>query len=316
MKPRDLLLTRRHSLAVLWAYGSVRAQGAYPSRPITLIVPFGAGGIADLTARAVAKEMSVSLRQPIVIDNRPSAGAIVGAHCGGARRARRPHGVAAEQCQRGECRAVSQAAVRCAARLRARHDDRLLRSGAVRRARLAVAQREGDDCAGQGETGPVDVRHHRQRQHTAPGRRVVQVDGAGRRGGGALQEHAGGGDGAARGRGESGDRDPRPDAAATERRGRARVGRHVGSSLRRLARRSHGAGVRPARLRCRLLERAGRAGAHAGTGDSAIAGRGPRSACLAVGARPAASVGRARARWLARTSCAACWPARFSAGRG
>ena len=79
MKPRDLLLTRRHSLAVLWAYGSVRAQGAYPSRPITLIVPFGAGGIADLTARAVAKEMSVSLRQPIVIDNRPSAGAIVGA---------------------------------------------------------------------------------------------------------------------------------------------------------------------------------------------------------------------------------------------
>jgi tripartite-type tricarboxylate transporter receptor subunit TctC len=79
MKPRDLLLTRRHSLAVLWAYGSVRAQGAYPSRPITLIVPFGAGGLADLTARAVAKEMSVSLRQAIVIDNRPSAGAIVGA---------------------------------------------------------------------------------------------------------------------------------------------------------------------------------------------------------------------------------------------
>jgi len=79
MKPRDLSLTRRHSLAVLWAYGSVRAQGTYPSRPITLIVPFGAGGIADLTARAVAKEMSVSLRQPIVIDNRPSAGAIVGA---------------------------------------------------------------------------------------------------------------------------------------------------------------------------------------------------------------------------------------------
>jgi hypothetical protein len=79
MKPRDLLLTRRHSLALMLAWGSARAQGAYPSRSITLIVPFGPGGIADLTARAVAKEMSVSLRQPIVIDNRPSAGAIVGA---------------------------------------------------------------------------------------------------------------------------------------------------------------------------------------------------------------------------------------------
>ncbi|HEX6018086.1 MAG TPA: tripartite tricarboxylate transporter substrate-binding protein [Burkholderiaceae bacterium] len=55
------------------------AQAAYPSRPITLVVPFGPGGIADLTARAVAREMSAALHRPIVIDNRPSAGAIVGA---------------------------------------------------------------------------------------------------------------------------------------------------------------------------------------------------------------------------------------------
>jgi tripartite-type tricarboxylate transporter receptor subunit TctC len=75
----DLLPTRRHALAVLAAWSSARGQGTYPSRPITLVVPFGPGGIADMTARAVAKEMSVSLRQPIVIDNRPSAGAIVGA---------------------------------------------------------------------------------------------------------------------------------------------------------------------------------------------------------------------------------------------
>jgi tripartite-type tricarboxylate transporter receptor subunit TctC len=45
---------------------------------ITLIVPFAPGGIADLTARAVTKEMSALLRQPIVVDNKPSAGAIVG----------------------------------------------------------------------------------------------------------------------------------------------------------------------------------------------------------------------------------------------
>jgi tripartite-type tricarboxylate transporter receptor subunit TctC len=79
MNLREIWLTRRHWLAMSLAWDGARAQDAYPSRPITLVVPFGPGGIADLTARAVAREMSVSLRQPIVIDNRPSAGAIVGA---------------------------------------------------------------------------------------------------------------------------------------------------------------------------------------------------------------------------------------------
>ena len=53
-------------------------QAQSNDRPITLVVPFAPGGIADLTARAVAKEMSGSLKQTIVVDNKPSAGAIVG----------------------------------------------------------------------------------------------------------------------------------------------------------------------------------------------------------------------------------------------
>lgn len=53
------------------------AQGRYPERPITLIVPFAPGGIADVTARAVAEHMARTLGQPIVVDNRPSAGSIV-----------------------------------------------------------------------------------------------------------------------------------------------------------------------------------------------------------------------------------------------
>jgi tripartite-type tricarboxylate transporter receptor subunit TctC len=54
------------------------ADATYPSRPITLVVPFAGGGIADLTARVVAEAMGQALQQPMVIDNRPSAGNIVG----------------------------------------------------------------------------------------------------------------------------------------------------------------------------------------------------------------------------------------------
>lgn len=57
---------------------AVHAQTTYPSKPIRIVVPFGAGGVADLTVRAVAQKMSDALGQPIVIDNKPSAGGIVG----------------------------------------------------------------------------------------------------------------------------------------------------------------------------------------------------------------------------------------------
>lgn len=57
--------------------GRLHAQGRFPDRPITLLVPFAPGGIADLTARAVAEHMGKSLGQAVVVDNRPSAGSIV-----------------------------------------------------------------------------------------------------------------------------------------------------------------------------------------------------------------------------------------------
>ncbi|MDP1648691.1 MAG: tripartite tricarboxylate transporter substrate binding protein [Rubrivivax sp.] len=53
------------------------AQSRFPDKPIMLLVPFGPGGIADLTARAVAEHMSKTLGQPIVVENKPSAGSIV-----------------------------------------------------------------------------------------------------------------------------------------------------------------------------------------------------------------------------------------------
>ena len=49
----------------------------YPSKPVRLLVPFGPGGVGDITSRAVMQKMSESIGQQIIIDNRPSAGGIV-----------------------------------------------------------------------------------------------------------------------------------------------------------------------------------------------------------------------------------------------
>jgi tripartite-type tricarboxylate transporter receptor subunit TctC len=54
------------------------AQAQYPDRPITMIVPFPPGGVADLTGRPVAAAMEKVLKQPIVVQNRAGAGGAVG----------------------------------------------------------------------------------------------------------------------------------------------------------------------------------------------------------------------------------------------
>ena len=56
----------------------VFAQEVYPSRPITLIVPFPPGGVADITGRPTAIALEKVLKQPVVIANRPGAGGAVG----------------------------------------------------------------------------------------------------------------------------------------------------------------------------------------------------------------------------------------------
>lgn len=54
------------------------AQETYPARPVTLIVPFPPGGVADITGRPTAAALEKVLKQPIVIANRPGAGGAVG----------------------------------------------------------------------------------------------------------------------------------------------------------------------------------------------------------------------------------------------
>lgn len=54
------------------------AQNNYPNKPINFIVPYGAGGSADSRSRQLAQKMSITLKQPIVIDNKPGAGGNIG----------------------------------------------------------------------------------------------------------------------------------------------------------------------------------------------------------------------------------------------
>ena len=58
--------------------GMTQAQPNYPNKPINFVVPYGAGGGADSRSRQIAQKMSVILKQPIVVDNKPGAGGNIG----------------------------------------------------------------------------------------------------------------------------------------------------------------------------------------------------------------------------------------------
>ena len=65
--------------AVSFATAKVRAQAKYPDRPVRVILPFAAGGVADITARLVAEGLGNKLGQNFVIENNPGAGGITAA---------------------------------------------------------------------------------------------------------------------------------------------------------------------------------------------------------------------------------------------
>src|SRR4026207_2167122 len=74
----------RQIVALFALAGSVMASTPaaiaddYPSRPVKIIVPFGAGGPTDVYTRAIAEELRKSLHQPFVMENRPGAGTTIG----------------------------------------------------------------------------------------------------------------------------------------------------------------------------------------------------------------------------------------------
>jgi tripartite-type tricarboxylate transporter receptor subunit TctC len=72
---RDLL-----TLAAATAFaGLARAQASFPSQPLKIVVPFGPGGLADISTRLAGQKLAERLAQPIVVDNRAGAGGVAAA---------------------------------------------------------------------------------------------------------------------------------------------------------------------------------------------------------------------------------------------
>ena len=77
---RNMLMNRATLMACTLAAGiaCAQGQGAYPFKPIRIIVPYASGGGPDFTGREIARAITEGTGQPVVMDNRPGAGATLG----------------------------------------------------------------------------------------------------------------------------------------------------------------------------------------------------------------------------------------------
>jgi len=75
---KTLLASVAFAGALCLAQSRTAAAADYPSRPIKIVVAFAPGGLSDLTMREIARLMSIKLGQTVLVENKPSAGQVVG----------------------------------------------------------------------------------------------------------------------------------------------------------------------------------------------------------------------------------------------
>lgn len=84
MKRRNLLTVASAMTAALALPGAWAQTAGYPNRPIKMIVPFAAGISPDVVARLIGDKLTQAMGQPVIIDNRPGAGGMIGAEAAAA----------------------------------------------------------------------------------------------------------------------------------------------------------------------------------------------------------------------------------------
>jgi tripartite-type tricarboxylate transporter receptor subunit TctC len=70
------------AVAIVVCVGSAHALTGYPNHPVRIVLPYGPGGVADVTTRLLAQKLQERLGQQFVVDNRPGAGGIVASEAG------------------------------------------------------------------------------------------------------------------------------------------------------------------------------------------------------------------------------------------
>ena len=74
-----LILSLAAIVSTVFAHDRVRAEPSFPAKPIHIVIPYGAGGVADLTMRLLAQKLTERTKQQVVIENRPGAGGLLSA---------------------------------------------------------------------------------------------------------------------------------------------------------------------------------------------------------------------------------------------